>query len=568
MRASMSAGGVSSGADQAAKALDRFGKQARQTARDVSTLKTIEIGELIGSGISAATNAFQNAGRAALSYATNVANAADYMNDLAARTGIGVEALQSLQMAGKLSGVDDITGAVQKLAVAIGNAAASGETSAFTNLGLDFEQLQAMSPEEQFKAIQAAIAALPTEAERAAAAVKIFGKAGVELLPLMSQNLAEVEQRMRRLGAIIGADQVEAIASMNDALDMVKATFDGIIGQVVGNLAPVVESMANDLLGFVENFNSASGATGGSAIAESITQTIFDGLNPFIDAVGMAGHALITLGELIAQIVAKAAPVFGVSVDSGAAKRVRELEQQIYATENLNDPISRMLLGVTKEQQETDLKQLRSALAMSKQKAGNENPTSVADSARQALDAGIAAAKNASATANARFNDPAEKKKRDDLRKQKEEDAKAARQLAVAKEKRRKAEEQLLKDLQANSDKAAKEALDATQKAEREDEARRNKRKDEIDRKKDEAANAAEFLNENTTALRGKSNEALKANDIRSSEGMSQFLALASGREDPAIAEYRKQSQKLHEIVAALHALQQQPADILGGAAA
>jgi hypothetical protein len=389
--------------------------------------------------------------------------------------------------------------------------------------------------------------------------VKIFGKAGVELLPLMSQNLAEVEQRMRRLGAIIGADQVKAIASMNDALDMVKATFDGIIGQVVGNLAPVVESMANDLLGVVENFNSVSGATGGSAIAESITQTIFDGLNPFIDAVGMAGHALITLGELIAQIVAKAAPVFGVSVDSGAAKRVRELEQQIYATENSNDPISRMLLGVTKEQQETNLKQLRSALAMSKQKAGNENPTSVADSARQAFDAGIAAAKNASATANARFNDPAEKKKRDDLRKQKEEDAKAARQLAVAKDKRRKAEEQLLKDLQANSDKAAKEALDATHKAER--------RKDEIDRKKDEAANAAEFLNENTTALRGKSNEALRANDIRSSEGMSQFLALASGREDPAIAEYRKQNEKLQQIVAELRALQQQPVDMLGAAA-
>jgi len=159
---------------------------------------------------------------------------------------------------------------------------------------------------------------------------------------------------------------------------------------------------------------------------------------------------------------------------------------------------------------------------------------------------------------------PEERAKRQAEREQQQADKKAA----AAKEKRRKAEEQLLRDLQANSDKAAKEALDATQKAEREDEARRNKRKDDIARKKDEAANAAEFLNENTTALRGKSNEALKANDLRSSEGMSQFLALASGQQDPAIAEYRKQSQKLHEIVAALHALQQQPADILGGAAA
>jgi hypothetical protein len=72
---------------------------------------------------------------------------------------------------------------------------------------------------------------------------------------------------------------------------------------------------------------------------------------------------------------------------------------------------------------------------------------------------------------------------------------------------------------------------------------------------------------ERANALGGKSNEALKANDVRSSEGMSQFLALASGREDPAIAEYRKQTAKLEEMKAELRALNQQAVDILGAAA-
>jgi hypothetical protein len=72
---------------------------------------------------------------------------------------------------------------------------------------------------------------------------------------------------------------------------------------------------------------------------------------------------------------------------------------------------------------------------------------------------------------------------------------------------------------------------------------------------------------ERAAALGGKSNEALKANDIRSGEGMAQFLALASGREDPAIAEYRKQTQKLDEIRSELRALQQEKVDILGAAA-
>jgi hypothetical protein len=76
-----------------------------------------------------------------------------------------------------------------------------------------------------------------------------------------------------------------------------------------------------------------------------------------------------------------------------------------------------------------------------------------------------------------------------------------------------------------------------------------------------------EIVAERAAALGGKSNKALKAGDVRSSEGMAQFLALASGREDPAIAEYRKQTQKLDEIRAELRALQQDKVDILGAAA-
>ena len=72
---------------------------------------------------------------------------------------------------------------------------------------------------------------------------------------------------------------------------------------------------------------------------------------------------------------------------------------------------------------------------------------------------------------------------------------------------------------------------------------------------------------EKSSALGGKSNEALKANDVRSSEGMAQFLALATGREDPAIEENRKTNAKLEEIRKELRALQQEKVDILGAAA-
>jgi hypothetical protein len=62
------------------------------------------------------------------------------------------------------------------------------------------------------------------------------------------------------------------------------------------------------------------------------------------------------------------------------------------------------------------------------------------------------------------------------------------------------------------------------------------------------------------------SQQALQATDLRTSEGASQYLALATGREDPAIAQMRQQLAKLEEIRQGLAAVGANPVDILGGA--
>jgi hypothetical protein len=104
------------------------------------------------------------------------------------------------------------------------------------------------------------------------------------------------------------------------------------------------------------------------------------------------------------------------------------------------------------------------------------------------------------------------------------------------------------------------DAMEARKKAE-------EKRAEEIKRAKEDVAKAGEFQQENVAALGRKSSQSLQGNDIRSSEGMAQYLALATGREDPALEENRKQTAKLNEAVAALKALQQAPIEILGAAA-
>jgi hypothetical protein len=62
------------------------------------------------------------------------------------------------------------------------------------------------------------------------------------------------------------------------------------------------------------------------------------------------------------------------------------------------------------------------------------------------------------------------------------------------------------------------------------------------------AERAAEIETDRLNALSQVSQQTVQATDVRTSEGASEFLRLATGREDPAISEYRKQLSELQKI--------------------
>lgn len=62
------------------------------------------------------------------------------------------------------------------------------------------------------------------------------------------------------------------------------------------------------------------------------------------------------------------------------------------------------------------------------------------------------------------------------------------------------------------------------------------------------AERVAEIDADRLDALAQVSQQPLQATDLRTSEGASQFLALATGRQDPAVEEYRKQLSELQKI--------------------
>jgi len=287
--------------DKTSTAVAKTDKSMESLAKNTKILAGIEIGRLFLDGLSAIGNVFQDIGSRVTSLVSSVNTSVDTLNDFSARTGIGVEALQGYSLAAKLAGVDteQFGAAVQRLAVNIGKATPGDALDkSLRGINLSVAELRALAPEDQFSAIGNAISQLPTAADRAAAAVEIFGKQGAALAPLFREGAASLEElkaKAERLGIIVSETQVNNVADMNDAFDLVRATIEGIVGQVIGNLAPAVTDVTNQFLQFVESWSGAQGE-GGTGIANAITDVLLQGAEYFAAVFDEFVSGLVGLG--------------------------------------------------------------------------------------------------------------------------------------------------------------------------------------------------------------------------------------------------------------------------------
>lgn len=308
------------------KRLDEMGQAGKKASSDLATLKNIEIAEFALGGIKAAGSAFLSlsksvvgAAESIVNFGKTVADELDSLNDVANRTGVGVEALQAYGAAAKLAGTDIETFAksIQKLAVNIGSATDEKSAKKFTALGIAFEELKAATPTQQFEMVADAIAKIQDPAERAAAAVKVFGKGGIELGPLFSEGpgaLARMREEATALGQVVSDDSIKAIAAMNDAFDKVWMTVKGLTGQIVGELARPIAEIAEGLLSVIKE-----------AGASNVASSIASGLLSFID---MAGNAFFELAKFIEGFVKKYGSLLGIETETPQSKERMALEKE------------------------------------------------------------------------------------------------------------------------------------------------------------------------------------------------------------------------------------------------
>lgn len=225
------------------RALKRAKTQIRDFGKEIKNIgvKMLALGGAITAPLLAATKVFTSAG--------------DQLDKMSLRTGVSVEALSELGYAAQLSGADMETlekgvRNMQRTAVdaALGLSTA---TDALDILGLSVADLDHLAPEQQFKLIADRIAAIEDPAIKAGVAMKIFGKAGTQLLPLLDTGAAGIDAlqtEFRDLGLTISTKSAKDAATLEDRFTTLFAVVKKVAFAVGAALAPPLIKVSDQLI--------------------------------------------------------------------------------------------------------------------------------------------------------------------------------------------------------------------------------------------------------------------------------------------------------------------------------
>jgi hypothetical protein len=247
------------------------------------------------------------AGLAAM--AKGAIDAADNMNDLSQKTGVSVESLSKFQQAANASGtsIEGVGAAMIKLNrnLATGNA---GAAEAMTALGLSATDASGKlkTTDQVMLEVADKFAKMPDGANKTAAAMALFGKAGADMIPLLNGGSKAISD----LSATMTTEFAQGADSLNDKL----AALQGKLLQLGVSLGTALMPFLNVVSDLVLKLANAFAAMPGplQAIVGGVVAlaAAFVVLAPAISAViSIAGVlAGLKIGATIAGWAALAGP--------------------------------------------------------------------------------------------------------------------------------------------------------------------------------------------------------------------------------------------------------------------
>jgi methyl-accepting chemotaxis protein len=271
-------------------------KKTQQTSKgfDLSFGKIGLAAGVAGAAVKAGMMAVEGATAAARAVVDGFGKAIDLggkLTDLSSRTGETAGNLMVLQRAFENSdvGADKVGSTINKLQKFMAEAAAGGEEQSATMqaLGISMEDLAGKTPTEQLQVFAQKIAGISDPAQRARAAMEVFGKSGGELLPLLNNFASEIQTATGQLGSMPGVMDRTA-----KALDDLGDNYKAIQAKTAEFAAGFLEDALPALNAFVASLSGVDAASFGESLMKQVMSVAdfligaFQAPMPAIEAIG------------------------------------------------------------------------------------------------------------------------------------------------------------------------------------------------------------------------------------------------------------------------------------------
>lgn len=178
------------------------------------------------------------------------------LNDTSEKLGVTTDALQKFQYAAKLSGVDtEAAGTAlqflnKNLGEAIGGSAEQAKT--FKDLGIDIASIKdgTQTATDLLPDLAKKFEGIGSDAERTATAMKLFGRSGASLIPLLKSGSGELQkmfEKFEQLGGEMDEGFIKLADQAGDEIDTLKFAFNGLKSRVAVEVLPTVIEFAKKL---------------------------------------------------------------------------------------------------------------------------------------------------------------------------------------------------------------------------------------------------------------------------------------------------------------------------------
>jgi hypothetical protein len=254
------------------------------------------------------------AGATALSgIAMKSAETADRVDKLSAKIGISKQSFQEWDYILGQNGMD-----AEKLQVGVKtlvsqmDAAASGSanaTEAFGKLGLKWTDNTGKLKSQEVMMNEAimALANMQNGTEKARLATELFGKAGIEMMPMLNngaQGITDLKDRAHELGLILSDETVNAGVVLGDTMDDVKDSFGAIVTKIGAEVMPVVQAFLDQVIQNMPQIQSVAEIA--FTVISAVLGFVIDNLNILLPILGaaVAGFAAFQIATAVAGFIA------------------------------------------------------------------------------------------------------------------------------------------------------------------------------------------------------------------------------------------------------------------------